>query len=208
MSKFQSVERVVTRLSGARPRRPRTRGLLWLLARLSLGAVSASMLSGCLIEDPPPYAKPQQTPPRLNYKGAIPLLDQVIVTRTNETIPFSIPVTSEDAGEGLTAYLLLDYVIGQPIEIVDQPSNLPPSTIDSNEERVFRFNWRVSKLLPPGCYRLTLLAGHTSTFSQLSNIEDTDDLTEAYWWANVDLTPENAGILRDCPDPSRPGVSQ
>lgn len=162
------------------------------------------MLSGCLIEDPPPLQKAKQTPPRLDYHGTRPLRNQVLVARAGESIPFTIPVTSEDAGEGLVGYLLLDYMSGNDIgSFMAAPSNLAPSTLDSDAERIFKFDWQVARVAA-GCHRVTLLAAHTSTLFDLSNIVDTDDLAVADWWTNVDVTPENADMLQDCPDASHP----
>ncbi len=178
------------------------------LARLSLVAL-ISMLSGCIVEDPPALREATRTPPRLDNRGARPLLDQIIVARINDTIPFTIPVTSEDAGEGLTGVLLLDYLDDSSVPTVIAPySNLAPSTLDDESERVFKFDWVVTRLVDPGCHRITLLAGHASTMFDLKNIVDREDLDVAYWWANIDVTPENANRLQGCPDASRPFVEQ
>jgi hypothetical protein len=165
------------------------------------------MLTGCLVEDPPPLERAKQTPPRLDHQGARPLLDQIIIATGNKPVEFSIPVTSEDAGEGLVGYLFLDYVSGENVgTFMAVPSNLAPSTLDDDSIREFKFTWLVPKEVE-GCHRVTLLAGHVSTFFDLKNITNTADLAVAYWWANVNPTPENASVLRDCPAASR-GNSQ
>jgi hypothetical protein len=193
-----------TRLSGSRREGGVKCSRFLVLARLSLSVLALSMFSGCLIEDPPPLQKAKQTPPRLDYQGARPLMDQIITAQSNERIPFTIPVTSEDAGEGLIGYLFLDYMSGvDPGTLLAFPNNLAPSTLNDTSERAFKFTWPVNPMLK-GCYRITLLAGHTSTLFDPSNIVDSDDLAVAHWWANVNVTPDSSDMLRDCPDASRP----
>jgi len=171
------------------------------LARLSLAAATFSMLSGCLVDDPPPYPTAQQTPPRLDYAKASPGLDQVLVTSFPDVVTFEMPVTSEDAGDELVAILRLDYD-GQ---VGDQVSfgHLPPSTLADTSRRVFSLPWVVPRKLDPGCHRLTLRVTHLrNTDRNFTNVLDTKDLAEAYWFANVNVTPENAGSLVDCPKAS------
>lgn len=171
------------------------------LARLSLAVATLSMLSGCLVDDPPPYPTAQQTPPRLDYTKASPGLDQVLVASFPDVVTFEMPVTSEDAGDGLSAVLLVDYD-GQ---VGDQVSSghLPPSTLADTSRRVFSLPWVVPRTLDPGCHRITLRVTHTGNTGRTYNdVLDTRDLAEAYWFANVNVTPENAGSLLDCPKPS------
>jgi len=171
------------------------------LARLSLLLGWLSM--SCLVEDPPPYTEPKQTPPRLDHAAATPLLDEIILANSNDIIRFSIPVTSEDAGEGLTAVLYLDYATGVDAYPIDF-SNLPASTLDDTNERAFSFSWKV-KYLPPGCHRFIVRAGHASTMSDAENVVNTADVAEAYWWANIDVAAQDANQLVDCPIASRGG---
>jgi hypothetical protein len=190
-----------TRLSGHPPRGHLASGGFTGLARLSLGVALLSMLPACLVEDPPPFTEPKQTPPRLDYAGATPLLDEIIVANNNDFIKFTIPVTSEDAGEGLTALLFLDYATGPQSEFI-AISNLPPSTLDDPNERVFSFTWKV-KRLTAGCHRFIVRAGHTTTMMDPNNVVNTADLAEAYWWANIDVAAQDANQLTDCPIASR-----
>jgi len=87
-----SIAGAATRLSGQAARILRKAGFQGL-ARLSLALAGISMLSGCLVDDPPPFSAPRQTAPRLDTTKATPGLDQVIVKNTGELIPFSIQVT-------------------------------------------------------------------------------------------------------------------
>jgi hypothetical protein len=163
------------------------------------------MLSGCLVDDPPPFTPPQKTPPRLDYSRALPGLDQVTSKLSGDTIPFSIPVTSEDAGDPLWGVLLLDYAgDGTPIDFA---SGWPgPASTLNDKERVVSVSWIVRPLMAitAGCHLLTLRVTHSSNLvkDQLVLVKDKDDLAEAYWFVNVNVTPENANSLADCPQGS------
>lgn len=208
MAKTTLASPSATRLSGLRSGVSLEPSHLYAMARLSLSVLLVSMLSGCLIEDPPPLHKAQQTPPWLDYHGARPFRDQVLFVRRNENIQFTVPVRSEDAGEGLTGVLVLDYLAEeQPVPLVIAPySNLPPSTLDDPLPREFKLTWLVRA--DPGCHRVTLLAGHTSTIGDQATIVDSRDLAVADWWVNVDVTPENSNVLLGCPEASRPAPAE
>ena len=196
MLPLSSVPRFATRLSyrgwfGFVPR-----GLFSALARLSLMAVTASMSSGCLIEDPPPYTQPAKTPPRLDLVRAFPSPDQVIVRETGDVIEFSIPVVSEDAGDRLQAVLQLD--MGSPKEDDFVTSTkVPASTLD-DMSRTLLLQYEVELADAPGCHRFTVLVSHESNFGDGPEVEDPTDLAEAHWMAN--LNPETDGAtLVNCP---------
>ena len=196
--------RSMTRLSrpGAHPG-GRCRGF-WGLARLSLVAVLLSMLSGCLVDDPPPYVAPQQTAPRLDYTEASPGLDQVIVRSFPELITFEMPFTSEDAGEQLYAVLLLDYN-GREGEQLDSRF-FPPSTLADTSRRVLSLTWKVQERIVAGCHRFTLRVTHVGNTGTSTDVFDKNDLAEAYWFANINVTAENANSLVNCPQASTGGT--
>jgi hypothetical protein len=179
----------------------------WALARLSLGALLLTMLSGCLVDDPPPFIAPQQTPPRLDYTKASPGLDQILVASYPDLITFEVPVTSEDAGDELSAALFLDFdgVDGLPIS---PGGHLPPSTLADTSPRVLRLKWKVLKLIEPGCHRITLRVTHVGNIGVTNaDVLDKADLAEAYWFANINVTPDNVGSLVNCPQASTGGDS-
>ena len=164
------------------------------------------MLSGCLVDDPPPYVPPAKTPPRLDYSGALPGLDQIIVSRSNEVIDFRMPVTSEDAGDDLSAILLLDYRGDNTFDPI-YPVTLRASTLDDNK-RVIKMPWTVRPFLPAGCHRITLRVTHSSNVGERADqVIDKADLAEAFWFANINVDPEDANTLVDCPQATT-GVPQ
>jgi hypothetical protein len=163
-------------------------------------------MTACLVDDPPPYTAPSQTPPRLDYHDALPLLDQVIIAKTGDTLNFSIPVASEDAGDVIQAFLLLDYSGGRATPL--DADNLPPSTLD-NTKRKLSLSWTVgiqgTAAPAPGCHRLTLRVTHRQNIKldTFPDVVDSADLAEAYWWVNVDSDPTLGNTLVDCPLASR-----
>jgi len=173
------------------------------LARLSLVA-ALPMLSGCLVDDPPAYRAPQQTPPRIVGTRATPRLDQILQATSRFVQPFRVPIVSEDAGEGLTAMLFVDLATDSGrLPYADGLTTLPPSTLDAGE-RTLSLDWTPNSA--PGCHRLTLRVAHTSSWvgTVLTNQADLD---EVYWFAKLDATPDNANSLVDCPDASQMGTS-
>ena len=170
---------------------------------MSLCALLASMMSGCLIEDPPPYRQPQQTTPWLDLRLAVPFIDQVLVRDLGQTVAFSVPFRSEDAGEGLVAYLVLDLAgdgndAKRQVAIVE----VPPSTLDDPDRDPLTFEWTITEqdVAKEGCHRLTLLVTHQSNISRNLVVDNPNDLSTAVWWANIGTDPLDSGMLQNCPD--------
>lgn len=164
------------------------------------------MLSGCLVDDPPPYAAPQKTRPRLEYSKALPSLKQVIVANSGDLLKFEIPVTSEDIGQELYALLFLDDVGNLQLN----SGRLPASTLDDPNERKLSLLWTVRGpgVVQPGCHRIVLRVTHFSNIIPGTDNElfDKEDLDEAYWFANVNVSPEDANSLVNCPQASVGGL--
>jgi len=156
------------------------------------------MLSGCLIDDPPAYTEPRQTPPRLNTHDADPPLNQIIVANSGDRLQFTIGVSSEDAGEDVTAQLLLDYN-GRDVPEVIAYQNLPASTIDDPNKRLFEIKWRVVRVAA-GCHLFTLRASHLSNLPGNDQApKNTADLAEVDWFAMVDTDAASSDMLVACP---------
>ena len=171
-----------------------------MLAHMSLCAVLSSMMPACLIEDPPPYREPQQTPPWLDLRRAVPLIDQVLVRTTGEHVPFNVPVRSEDAGDGLVAYLVLNWVgDGSDFKRVVAVAQVEASTLD-DVSRELVFNWSIDSVeVEDGCQRLTLLVTHRSNIDLELAMLDKGDLAMAVWWANINTDTAASGMLQNCP---------
>ena len=173
------------------------------LARLSLGLAALSMLSGCLVDDPPPFITPQKTAPRLDYSKARPGLNQLIIRSSGDFLEFNVPVKSEDAGDPLVGNLLLDYTGKGSGGIPLGFAGVSASTLDDPNERLLKTTWKVfpKTAISAGCHLLTLRVTHFSNLveGQSDQLIDDADLAEAYWLANINVTPEAAGTLVDCP---------
>ena len=174
-------------------------GAFRALARLSL-VLAAFSMTACIIEDPPPYTQPQQTPPRLDLRKAVPLVDQIIVASRNDRIPFNVPVASEDAGDDLIAHLLLNYQGegGLPIQVGSR--RLPAATLDE-VNREIEIEWTIDPSVQAGCQRLTLLVSHRLNFDpeKFAEVVDKSDVALAVWWANINPTAGSADTLMGCP---------
>jgi len=171
------------------------------LVRLSLVVVGLSLSSGCSADDPSSVA-PQKTAPRLEQSKALPGLDEVIVRSSGELIEFTIPVTSEDAGDPLRAQLLFDYSGDSSVADVLWSGTMAASTLSDPKERVLSIPWIVRPAVAPGCHRFTLRVTHASNVDddELAELAlDKSDQVEAYWFANINVAPEDAGALVDCP---------
>lgn len=192
-----------TRLSWVSRPTPARSGLFVAMARLSLVLGLTSMLTGCVIEDPPPYTQPRKTAPRLDLLQAVPGIDRVIVVSQSDTNPptvqLTVPVSSEDAGEELTAFLLLNYEDdGTAADSVDD-ATIRPGTLDE-APRTIELDWTIpSKLI--GCQRLTVIVSHTSNFAvtALAVPRDKADAAKGVWWLNITPAAGSGGAVQPCP---------
>jgi len=155
------------------------------------------MLSSCLVDDPPPFPESKQTPPRLDYHAAQPLLGQFIFAQNGETLDFSIPVASEDAGDDLIALLFLDYSGGAATRVAG--IGVTASTLDDTTRKVV-LHWPVLGI-SPGCHRLTLRVTHNANLNTINSplVQNQSDLAEANWFAIIDADSAVANTLADCP---------
>ncbi len=192
-----SAPRSATRLSGLAPRLSGISSRFYGLARLSLLLVALSMLSGCLVEDPPLYTEPTQTTPRLVTRLAKPALDRIIIVDKGDPIEFSMPVVSEDVGEEVQALLFVD-----SFPFNSDTDTVPPSTLD-DLSRSLKLSYQSLPVIDFGCHRMMMRVSHQSNFDfQTSNgtpIDDAD-VSEAIWWVNVvDIAAgDNGAVLKDC----------
>jgi hypothetical protein len=202
--KTLAAARATTRLSGVAAML-RNFGRFSGLARLSLVPSALSMLSGCLVEDPPAFVKPTRTTPRVELRLAEPALDQIIIVDRGDPIAFRIPVVSEDAGVPLKGYLFRDTSL-VPID----GNSVPASTLDDTTRRL-ELAYRPMQDLDPsrvadfGCHRFMARVSHLDNFNtaQLDwgvpfNVAD---VAEVYWWVNVVniAAGEDPSVLRNCP---------
>lgn len=152
-------------------------------------------MSGCLVDDPPPYPEPKQTPPRLDNTTAQPPIGLILNVKKLDQVEFKVNVSSEDAGDSLNAFLLLDNK-APPEELFAR--TLPPTTLDDTT-RFFNVTWTV-RHVEQGCHRLLLRVSHTKNLpDSAATPVNIADVAETYWWVQVDADPSMANALIDCP---------
>jgi hypothetical protein len=201
--KTSPAVRAATRLSGSSPRLGIS-SRFFGLARPSLLLVSLSMLSGCLVEDPPLYTEPTQTPPRINFRLAEPAPGRIILVEKGDPITFRIPVTSEDVGEPLTAVMFLDESTTPIPNFVE----IPGSTLDDLDRRIEIVYPGLAEV-DFGCHRIKISVSHTDNLKLLGEPINQADVADAYWLMNViDLAAgDDSSILRNCPTGTSPSPS-
>ena len=161
-------------------------------AALLVPAALLTMLSGsCLITtDPEPTPEPAQTPPVLVADQADPDPRGILqISKSTGDPKFVAFVQSEDAGEDLQVFLLLDYGIdrengadgvggapgtGKPFARAASHTAIPASTwlkqddplttvVEEDEPNLRRVDAPLTLELDmsPGCHRLTLMVAHS-----------------------------------------------
>jgi hypothetical protein len=156
------------------------------------------MLSSCIIEDPPPYSEPKQTPPRLDLRRAAPPYDQVLIVKLGERVTFNVPVSSEDAGDKIIGLLLLDYA-GQD-DLTDIARGEAPAATLDDVDRNLIVDWPVAASATKGCHRLTLLVTHRDNYFFGKGLTNKADSAVAPWNVFViDPDDQNVPAIVDCP---------
>jgi hypothetical protein len=132
---------------------------------------------------------------------ADPTTSKVLVVYTNDQVPISVPVRSEDAGEDLTAHFFIDYLAVTP-NVSFNTQTIPASTY-SDDSRVISLKWTVN-VGPPTCHLLSLVVAHRSSF-RLDNQDvllpdkAATDVAIINWWLNVNPSPDATSTLVGCP---------
>lgn len=151
-----------------------------------LGVVAACSTMSCIWPEPPDYREPAQTRPHL--LNPIPTNLQVLqVSSGGEPVNFNVKLESEDAGEGLYAVLVLNYLMDGPLSGLEQTG-----VYVSAGRSDFSIRWPVPSRAPGACEQLTLIIAHLSSFDSEdtflpTNDEDVDTLT---WWVDINGTEE------------------
>ena len=172
------------------------------LARSSQGAWGMFLVAalgslaspGCLIAEAPSYDAPRRTVPVIDSVDPTPSLQLEILPNTEK--PFTFRVYSEDAGEPLVAYLVIDYNAGKREEMVDAV-DIPARAADEPKN--------VKLVLLPddrrdnGCHSLTALVMHRSSATAAGRPKDpaSRDVASVTWWIELDT---GSGAPRvECP---------
>lgn len=186
---------------------------------ICVGGGCLGLLSSCLVSPPPDLNEETPTRPNLNLPLAVPPVNQVlIVDATDVSIPFSIPFSSEMAGEQMRAQLWLNYGFEKQRFLLQRAldaTSPPRSGMEGQEEpgeeagnpgeRELTFYWNVSESrLPKGCQQLSLLMTHASNFDSSFDEQpglpiDNSKVALATWWLNVGPELDEQQNLLNCP---------
>jgi hypothetical protein len=157
------------------------------------------MFSGCIVEDPPPYTQPTQTPPRLDLRLAEPPPSQIIIVDQSDPITFRVPFASEDAADKVRGFIFLDYSERSKTPLASV--TVEGSTLD-DRSRSIELTYPATDVIEFGCHRIMIRISHELNFERFPPGEaiDQGDVAEAYWWINViDLAAGDDGsVLRNC----------
>ncbi len=132
---------------------------------------------------------------------ANPTTSSVLVVNTNDQVPFSVPVRSEDAGEQLGAHFVVDYGAGS--SGLPQNTQTVAASTYADTSREVTWTWKVP-VLSSGCHLLSLVVAHLTSFEAADNdVLDPDkavkDAAIINWWLNVNAPAESASTLINCP---------
>jgi len=174
------------------------------LARRSLLALSSmTLISSCVVADPPTYTDPTQTRPALNAFLATPPIFQVLTVQlpSTSTPTFTVPVRSEDNGERLIANFFIDY--GSPTASFVGDVIVNPATFVDDSDRFITFVWQSLNSQLPGCHTMTLIVAHQSSYTRDTQTPDKNlalkDVALMTWWLNLLPDPTKETTVVGCP---------
>jgi hypothetical protein len=180
----------------------KNRGLSRLAWQSLLWLSIMTLVTSCIVADPPQYTDPARTRPELSAYGAIPSVYQAVIIQTPSasTPSFSVPVRSEDVGEELNANFIEDYGASQKIiyNLV-----IAPSTYDDTSDRKITFFWTSVSSEDTGCHTISILVAHRTSFPTSSFVLDPmkgdSDAAIITWWVNVNPVGGITTTLVGCP---------
>lgn len=176
--------------------RPTVRALTWACC------IGLAQLQGACLDTPPTYEAETQIPPFVIAAEVVPPLESVYTLAVNDRMRINVPFLSEDLGDALVGYILVDARTNQ---VAPQPTAGPfvlaPSTFSDAQRAVdeeFSLDLAASAL---GCHTVTLVLTHESNLS-LGQPVDEARTARVVWWVNV-VDPatglETDALLADCP---------
>jgi hypothetical protein len=173
----------------------------WALARTSLFSVGmSSLLTGCLVAEPPNPSNPERTPPMIDFRNTFPLVTQI--TSVSGFQDFSVGFRSEDRGDKIVGILYRNFTLdGEKFEATTER---PASTFDDTD-RTITIRWNVPRPEDlAGCQQVTMLVTHRENvnFSTPPEVISPADVALAAWWLHVNPNPERPNDFGVCPKPS------
>jgi hypothetical protein len=165
-----------------------------------------TLVTSCVVADPPQYSDPVRTRPELSSYSAKPPISLVVIipTPSPATPTFKVPIRSEDAGETLLANFWLDY--GSAKQKFINSQFIPPSTYNDTTDRFITFLWTNVSADDAGCHTFSMVVAHVSSFptnpQDLDPVKGDQDGALISWWVNVNPAADSLYNLVNCPSPN------
>ncbi len=167
---------------------------------LSLG-VAATMLSSCIVEEPPDFEDPERTAPILYLDQSVPPNNTFVQVPADSTVKFNVVLQSEDLREPLVAIPWVN--LGLENERGLTPHQVTPGSFSTPREAPFVVT--IDSQVPRGCVPLTIFFAHEDDvdfFGSKGALPKPGALSaRATWWLLVDSAPQDV-TFADCPQPA------
>jgi hypothetical protein len=164
------------------------------LARCSLVPALMSLLAVGCVDPPPEYAAPERLPPVVTTTDVYPSLTQVTTySAQTEEIVFTVPFRSDDAGEDLRAFFVLDIGPTQDADFSQIKADPlvpadPRPFADQADRQPLEGRWKLNVgVRPSGCHTMTMVLSHATNFDTAYHTVEPLDEARVTWW--LDLQP-------------------
>lgn len=170
-------------------------------------ALLVMFTGSCLITSDIEFSEPERGTPMIIADTAAPDPDTILkfdlTALDNLSMNFSAEVRSEDAGQPLRSQLIFNYGVSdgiRPYENATPSTAIGAGTWDG-ESRLVSQSWRGNffDMKQVGCYRLTLMVGHS--FDK-QGCPEQDDYDAVSWIVLVCQGEDCPDVTTDCPVPT------
>ncbi len=172
-----------------------------LVGRALSLCVAASLLSSCIVDEPPDFEDPERTAPILYLDKSDPPNNTFVQVSADSTLKFNVVLQSEDLREPLVAIPWVNF--GLENEHGLTPHQVTPGSGSTPREAPFVVT--IDSQVPRGCVPLTIFFAHEDDVDFFGNkgaLPKPGALsTRATWWLLVDSEPQEV-TFADCPQPS------
>ena len=164
------------------------------LARRSLVPGAMSLLAVGCIDPPPEYSAPERLPPVILTTGIDPPVTKVAtISLQAQQVTFDVPFRSDDAGEDLSAFFVLDIATTQDIDYSLVKRQVKPVPADprpflEQDGRHVTGTWGPlgdDSSRPSGCHTMTMILSHLSNFGEQYETSDPLDVAQVTWWLDI-----------------------
>jgi hypothetical protein len=154
--------------------------------------VAVVAVNSCIVSEPAEYGVRAQTPPFLAADAASLSPYHTHSLNVGDTLNISVPLRSDDAGEGLFALLILDRNVVGKHTLLSFSEIAPGDLLDTGRSVTVSMSPQVE-----GCHSLTLMVTHRSNLNSSNGSIDAADTATITWWLNIE--DKGTTLLGDCP---------